>query len=41
MPFVVGILRSSVAELNKLSDAMEEVAIVDIDRNKFLSGMFT
>ncbi|ELR17283.1 DENN (AEX3) domain containing protein [Acanthamoeba castellanii str. Neff] len=37
MPFVVGILRSSVAELNKLSDAMEEVAIVDIDRNKFLS----
>jgi hypothetical protein len=37
----VGILRSSVAELNKLSDAMEEVAIVDIDRNKFLSGMFT
>jgi hypothetical protein len=38
MPFVVGILRSSVAELNKLSEAMEEVAIVDIDRNKFLSG---
>ncbi len=32
-----GILRSSVNEMNKLSDAMEEVAIVDLDRNKFLS----
>jgi len=38
MPFVVGILRSSVPELNKLSGGMDEVTIVDIDRNKFLSG---
>eukprot|EP01090_Pellita_catalonica_P009999 TRINITY_DN2124_c0_g1_i2.p1 TRINITY_DN2124_c0_g1~~TRINITY_DN2124_c0_g1_i2.p1 ORF type:complete len:828 (+),score=103.40 TRINITY_DN2124_c0_g1_i2:32-2515(+) len=37
MPFVVGILRSSLAELERMSDAMEEVIMVDIDRNKFVS----
>lgn len=33
MPFVVGVLRSSINELATLTDAMEEVVMVDIDNN--------
>lgn len=38
MPFLVGVLRSSMRDLVKMSDSMEsEVVIFDIDNNKFLS----
>jgi len=38
MPFIVGVLRSSMGELKKLSGAIEEdVIVVDIDNNKFIS----
>jgi len=33
MPFVIGISRTSVGELKKRGDSLEEVVIVDIDNN--------
>lgn len=37
MPYVIGVLRSSIDELKKMSDAMEEVVVVDIDNNRYFS----
>src|SRR5262245_1540105 len=37
MPFVIGVLRISLPELKKMAHAMNEVVVIDIDNNKFLS----